>query len=242
MSILPALCLYSIVTSTMLNRYTANVIKSNVRREAGVFSVITKQEHATQKSSTDSDVFATVGKNLTVLSTGEDFIAATWMPHEYADLLPPNDGKQAVQATLTKYSLFFIVTDPAKPARTTAWIRDNCTLVLSSGEKVHPLNYGEVDVVSREFIDEIKGGYLSNAEKFATRVHVVVFSPKDKTGARLLNPIGTGSFQIVVNKTSAKYVLPLKGFVTQQRCVGCSYELASTWKYCPSCGKKVNLN
>jgi hypothetical protein len=209
------------------------LITSDLKSSSDLVSTFNTQS---TKSSIKSDVsIDKLFKDLIVISDTAVYSIVHWFPYELITYLETDkEYISFIKKTMSKYSVFFVITDSEKPTATDLWIQQNCRLVVNDGKKLAPIPMKSVSSGAREIIEDYKQGLIENTGKAGRTMKVVVFQVPTS-----IDPTQVGSVQLIVRDSSAKFSLPIKSLSPPMTCASCSFVLDSAWQYCPKCSKFI---
>lgn len=195
----------------------------------------------TEKNIDKSDVnLGAVVKDLLMLSDGAEYPMVHWLPYEYLAALGSDKEYVAyLKKYLSPYIVVFVMTDPDKPKKSDNWIVSHCRLQLATGEKLLPVTFNSLSFETKDIINDYKVSFKEYSGKSVKNTYVVVFKGMPTSGVRYVDPVKSGSFQILLDQSSIKFNTPIKSLAPKVTCVSCSFVLDSEWQYCPKCSKFI---
>lgn len=179
-------------------------------------------------------------KDLLMLSDRAEYPMVHWLPYEYlAAFESDKDYIGYLKKSLSQYIIVFVMTDPDKPKKSDNWILSHCRLQLATGEKLVPVTFNSLPIDTKNIINDYKVTMKEYSGKSFKNSHVVVFAGRPTSGVRYVDPVKSGSFQILLDQSSIKFNTPIKSLAPKVTCVSCSFVLDSEWQYCPKCSKFI---
>jgi trehalose/maltose transport system substrate-binding protein len=143
-----------------------------------------------------------------------------------------------------RYTLFLVI-DAKKDGRAvldyipSELIHSTTAMVSPRGETFTPLNEDALVWRARILLPMLKPLLSKQFGSLGQHMEFLFFPGKDKSGAKIVDPLGTGTLTINVNSHSFAWHLPLGSLLPQKSCPICGQTFPGNYEFCPYDGTKL---
>jgi hypothetical protein len=184
------------------------------------------------------------------LNTADNFCTVQWLPTEYwrrepeLNLRETPDTIQALVETIGRYTVFLVLDAKKAPLGVFDYtpaerLRSTATMVSPSGDMFTPLDEDALVPGARNLFSVWKPLFSNMFGSMGKHFEFLIFPGKDKSGAKVVDPLGMGTLTINVNSHSFAWRLPLGSLLPQKSCPTCGQTFPGNYEFCPYDGTKL---
>jgi TPR repeat/Tetratricopeptide repeat len=183
-------------------------------------------------------------------NTADTYSSVQWLPSEYwrhtfedNTRYTPAQIEDAVQ-TMGRYIVFLVVDAKKGGLSLLSYtpadeIRRTTTLVSPAGDTFIPLEEDALSPGARNLVS-VSNPLLANMfGSWGKNINFLVFPGKDKSGAKVVDPLGKGKLTITINSHSFSWHLPLGSLLPPRTCPTCGEQFPGNYEFCPFDGTKL---